>query len=165
LALPEWLEDVSQEPAGIAPRGVQIGGSLSLQAAAHGADQCGLQSDETTLELRQCTFGSSLFAPLFFDLDRRRIRRPFARIIQHNGHGCRKCGLTWRQLTVAESLTVQPADAAVGYRVAVGGKQWLIYRSLAPPRNRTLLGHNLSGELFVARFRRNGEVKPIIETE
>ena len=136
LALPEWLGDTSGE----------------------------LESpDETTLELRQTAFGSSLFAPLFFDLDRRRFRKPLARIFQHDGHGCMKCGVTWRQLTVADSLAIQPADAAVGYRIAVGGKQWLIYRSLTPPRNRTLLGHNLSGEMLVARFQRNGEIKAIIE--
>ena len=69
------------------------------------------------------------------------------------------------QLTVAESMKVQPADVAVGYRVARGGRQWLIYRSLAPPKNRTLLGHNLSTELLVARFTREGEVKPLLEIE
>ena len=65
---------------------------------------------QAILQLRQSAFGRSLFAPLFFDLDRRRFGKP----------------LTWRQLTVAESLAVQPADAAVGYRVSVGGKHWLI---------------------------------------
>jgi len=101
------------------------------------------------LELRQSTLGRSLFAPLFFDLDRRRFGKP----------------LTWRQLTVAESLAVQPADVAVGYRVSTDGKHWLIYRSLTPSRNRTLLGHNLSSETLVARFTRKGEVTSLIEIE
>ena len=101
------------------------------------------------LQLRQSAFGRSLFAPLFFDLDRRRFDKP----------------LTWRRLTVAESLTVQPPDAAVGYRVSRGGKHWLIYRSLTPSRSRTLLGHNLSSETLVARFTRKGEVRPLIEVE
>jgi len=101
------------------------------------------------LELRQTSEGRCLYAPLFFDLDRRRQTRR----------------LTWRQLTVAQSLEVQPADVAVGYRVAIGDDQWLIYRSLAEKANRTLLGHNLSTEMLVAQFDESGEVEPLIEIE
>ncbi len=101
------------------------------------------------LELRQSTVGCRLYAPLFLDLDRRRFSRR----------------LTWRQLTVAESLATQPDDVAAGYRVAVGREQWLIYRSLAEKANRTLLGHNLSTEMLVARFDRAGEVEPLMEIE
>jgi hypothetical protein len=128
----------------------------------------GLQSLDAKLELRQGILGSSLFAPMFFDLDQSRSEHALARAAHNNGqaaHCCEKCGVTWRQLTVAESLAVQPDDVAVGYRVAVGGKNWLIYRSLTPPRNRTLLGHNLSGEMLIARFTRKGEVKSLIEIE
>ena len=81
-----------------------------------------------------------MLAPLFFDLRARRMTRP----------------LTWRQLTVAESLKTQPPEVAVGYRVMVGKEQWLIYRSLGSPANRTLLGHNLATEMLVARFGRDG---------
>jgi hypothetical protein len=101
------------------------------------------------LQLRQSAKARRLYAPLFFDLDRGRMTRP----------------TTWRQLTVAESLAVQPDEVAVGYRVAVGKEQWLIYRSLAQKANRTLLGHNLSTELLVARFHRSGEVEPLLEIE
>ena len=102
------------------------------------------------LELRQSQGGGRLFAPLFADLDRRRYRKK----------------LTWRQLTVAESLQVQPPEVAAGYRVALGEHhQWLIYRSLAPKANRTLLGHNLSTEMLVARFDRSGKVDPLVEIE
>ncbi|HUT10203.1 MAG TPA: hypothetical protein VMY42_06880 [Thermoguttaceae bacterium] len=101
------------------------------------------------LELRQLFEGRGLYAPLFLDLDRRRHTRP----------------LTWRRLTVAESLQVQPDDVAVGYRVAVDEEQWLIYRSLTERANRTLLGHNLSTEMLVARFDRTGEVEPLVEVE
>jgi len=104
---------------------------------------------ERGLELCQSVCGSSLFAPLFFDLKPRRMTRP----------------LTWRQLTVAENRRIQPPDVAVGYRVMVGKDQWLIYRSLAEVGNRTLLGHNLSNELLVARFDREGEVEPLVEIE
>jgi hypothetical protein len=122
LALPEWRGDVRV-------------GELAQTAAG--------------LELSQAAEGCRLFAPLFFDLDRRRTASP----------------LTWRQLTVAESRTVQPQEVAVGYRVAIGKRQWLIYRSLAPKANRTLLGHNLSTDLLVARFDRSGEVEPLLEVE
>jgi len=101
------------------------------------------------LELRQATVGQSLLAPLFLDLDRHRMNGP----------------LLWRQLTVAHAGVVQPADVAVGYRVAIGKKQWLIYRSLARSADRTLLGHNLQSETLVARFDRRGEVRSLIEIE
>jgi len=101
------------------------------------------------LELRQLARARRLYAPLFLDLDRRRM----------TGR------VTWRQLTVAESLAIQPHEVAVGYRVAVGKGQWLIYRSLAERANRTLLGHNLSTELLAARFHRSGKVEPLLEIE
>ncbi len=101
------------------------------------------------LELRQQAQGRSLFAPLCFDLRPRRMRRPF----------------TWRQLTVAEDLQVQPDDVAVGYRMMIGKEQWLIYRALASKGNRTLLGHNLTSETLVARFDGHGEVDPLVEIE
>jgi hypothetical protein len=108
-----------------------------------------LTATEGGLELRQLMQGRSLFAPLFLDLDRPRLGRP----------------LTWRQLTVAHLLEVEPADVAAAYRVALGRKQWLIYRSLTPSRNRTVLGHNLSTEFLIARFQRSGEVESIVEIE
>ena len=73
--------------------------------------------------------------------------------------------MTWRQLTVAENLTAQSDDVAVGYRVQIGRQQWLFYRSLAACGNRTLLGHNLVSEFLVARFSKEGKVEAIVETE
>lgn len=122
LALPEWRADRRVGELGQTPAG---------------------------LELRQSVTGQRAYAPLFFDLERRRLDRP----------------LTWRQLTVGESLRAQPPEVAVGYRVAVGGRQWLFYRSLAEKGNRTLLGHNLSTEMLAARFLRRGEVEPLLEIE
>lgn len=121
LALPEWQAD-------------HRGGALS---AADGR-----------LELRQSSEGRSLLAPLWIDLDSRRLAR--------------QC--TWRQLTVAEKMAAVPGDVAVGYRVMVGRRQWLVYRSLARPGNRTVLGHNLITETLVARFNA-GEVEPLVEIE
>ncbi len=90
-----------------------------------------------------------MFAPLFIDLDPGRL-----------GSRC-----TWRQLTVAENLAALPSDAAVGYRAMIGDRQWLLYRSLVKPANRTVLGHNLITELLVARFDRRGQVQSIVEIE
>lgn len=122
LALPEWRSAAAAGQLAAGGRGVQ---------------------------LRQAARGRRLLAPLFVDLDRRRLGRR----------------LTWRQLTVAQALAVQPADVAVGYRVAIGSQQWLIYRSLAAKANRTLLGHNLATETLVARVDRKGTVTSIIEIE
>lgn len=130
LALSEWAADASAGP------------NSSFEAVAD-------RDEKTSLELRQSALGNSLFAPMFFDLDRRRFNKP----------------LTWRQLTVAGSLKKQSAETAVGYRVAIGSQQWLIYRSLTPPCNRTLLGHNLSSEMLIGRFTREGEIETLIEIE
>ncbi len=101
------------------------------------------------LELRQSMAGRNLYAPLFIDLDRQRFTRQ----------------TTWRQLTVAESLEIQPLDVAAGYRVAIGDEQWLVYRSLAEKANRTLLGHNLSSEMLFAQFDKTGEVESLAEID
>jgi len=122
LALPEWREDR------------RVGE---------------LTQTDVGLQLTQSIEGNCLYAPLWFDLDQRRMTR-------------RK---TWRQLTVAESLSVQPPDVAAGYRVAVGKEQWLVYRSLAERANRTLLGHNLSCEMLIGQFDTKGEVEPLVEVE
>jgi len=108
-----------------------------------------LAETERGLELCQQAHGRSMFCPLLFDLKRGRMTRR----------------LTWRRLCVAENLEIQPDDVAVGYRVMIGNQQWLIYRSLARRGNRTLLGHNLSTEMLVARFDRTGEVEPLLEIE
>jgi hypothetical protein len=108
-----------------------------------------LEVQDQHLELSLAAEGCNLFAPLFLDLKSRRFEKP----------------LTWRQLTVAESLTIQPADSSVGYRITIGKEQWLIYRSLTPKANRTLLGHNLSSEFLLARFLKGGEVQSLIEVE
>lgn len=102
------------------------------------------------LQLRQATpVGRALFAPLFIDLSPRRLSRP----------------ATWRRLTVAECRVVQPPDVAVGYRVQVGGQQWMFYRSLGERGNRTLIGHNLVTEFLAARLNSQGKVETLMEIE
>jgi len=108
-----------------------------------------LVQTERGLQLCQSSKGRGLWAVLFVDLLPRRFRWPF----------------TWRQLAVAENFATQPPDVAAGFRVLVGRQQWLLYRSLAAKANRTLLGHNLSGEMLLARFDRDGEVHSLLEIE
>jgi hypothetical protein len=108
-----------------------------------------LSADAASLQLVEHGEGCAMFVPLFIDLRGERLRQR----------------LTWRQLTVGETLATVPRDVAVGYRVAIGRQQWLLYRALARRGNRTLLGHNLSTETLVARFDDKGEVEPIVEIE
>jgi hypothetical protein len=108
-----------------------------------------LARGEAGLELLQQSVGRRMYAPLLVDLDPRRARQP----------------LTWRQLTVAEDRKAVSGDVAAGYRVQIGRRQWLIYRSLSERANRTLLGSNLSTEFLFARFNSDGEAQPLLEIE
>lgn len=108
-----------------------------------------LSCSDSTLELVQTAKGARLSCPLWLDLRPRRTTKP----------------RTWRRLTVAESLEVCPNDRAVAYRVQVGDAQWLVYRSLAPPANRTFLGQNTACEMLVGRFLRTGELDELLEVD
>jgi len=108
-----------------------------------------LRENLDTLEYRCQVTARNLYAPLFFDLSRAGVTKPF----------------TWRRLTVAESLAIQSPEVATGYRVQIGSRQWLTYRSLDPPANRTILGQNLSNEFVFGRFDRKGEVQELIGVE
>ncbi|MDR0326929.1 MAG: hypothetical protein LBI05_01395 [Planctomycetaceae bacterium] len=126
LALPEWQN---------APQTNRGNGTLI--------------ATEGTLILRQETIGTSLFAPLFFDLDADRLGKRY----------------TWRQLSVGENLQRVREDQAVGYRIQLGQEQFLLYRSLTPPANRTVLGHNLIDDFCFARFDPETGVDPLIAVE
>ncbi len=115
------------------------------RAATNGS----LQLDSQQLCLSMQASARRLYAPLFVDLLSRRWLEK----------------RTWRQLTVAEQLEIQGPDIAAGFRVQLGRKQWLIYRSLAPRSNRTLLGQNLSQEFVTARFDDEGCLQELIEIE
>ncbi len=99
------------------------------------------------LILEQRVQGTGLFAPLWLHWDKQQPEP-----------------LTWRQLTVAEQRVNVPRDVAVGYRMQVANKQWLIYRTLTSKKNRTVLGANLVSEFLIARFK-NGLAEPLIEVE
>ena len=105
---------------------------------------------ENHLQLAQERPGRQMACPLLLDLDPSRF-----------GKQC-----TWRQLTVASALEIQPPDVAVGYRAQCHKDQWLFYRSLGPSANRTLLGVNTSEECFVGRFLApSGEVEEMLQVE
>ena len=122
---------------------------ISLPEWRREARSGGLSGVHGAIEHRHKSYGNCLFAPLFINLKRKRIGKP----------------LTWRRLTVAEERRIQSADRAVGYRVQIGREQWLIYRSLGPHANRTVLGKNLCTEFLVARFDRAGDCDTILEIE
>jgi len=108
-----------------------------------------LIATEGRLVLLQATTGRSLFAPLLFDLDAERLSKRY----------------TWRQLTVGEDLQLVSEDRAVGYRIQLGKRQFLLYRSLTPQTNRTVLGHNLIDDFCFARFDPESGVEPLIAVE
>ncbi len=107
------------------------------------------RAEAAGIVLEQEAAGGRLSAPLWFDCDPRRTTRP----------------LTWRQLTVADNRRNLQRHEAVGFRVQAGLEQWLLYRALDTPRNRTLLGCNLSCEFLVGRIGRRGEVSRTLEIE
>lgn len=93
--------------------------------------------------------GTRCCAPLWIDLDPARQGRP----------------LTWRQLTVADTRQNLPPQQAAGFRVQEGLEQWLVYRTLDEPRNRTVLGCNISCGFLVGRIGRTGVVDRLIEIQ
>jgi hypothetical protein len=71
----------------------------------------------------------------------------------------------WRVLSVGEKSRVCPPDRAFAARVTWGrdrGETLLLYRSLAPPALRSVLGHQTRARLLVALFNRDGTITPIV---
>jgi hypothetical protein len=79
---------------------------------------------------------SALYAPLWFDFQKRRFTRP----------------RTWRQLTVGDQLRLVNRHEATAYRFQAGSEQWMVYRSLGERRCRTALGKHLIAEFYASRF-------------
>jgi hypothetical protein len=155
LHLP-WGRDVTWQPEAESRDGLLVdrkprAAVLPLALSEWRSDPRGgsLAGDGGRLTLTQETTGHALYCPLLIDL------KP----------GRAKQDRTWRQLTIAESMAVVPRDVAVGYRAQSGSDQWVIYRSLGAPANRTVLGQNISGEFAAGRFPASGILKSWIETE
>ena len=66
---------------------------------------------------------------------------------------------------MAENRRICDPDEAVGYRAQIGREQWLVYRSLAPRGNRTILGQNLIYEFVAGRLQPDGSLTEFIEIE
>jgi hypothetical protein len=113
------------------------------------AGRGGLEASGSGLVLDQQGRGGRLYAPLWIDCDPSRVGRP----------------LTWRQLTVADTRINLPSHQAAGFRVQAGIEQWLLYRALDTPRNRTLLGCNVSCEFLLGRLKKSGEVARTLEIQ
>lgn len=102
----------------------------------------------STLSLQCETKAKSLYSPLVMSLRGAENAQAF----------------TWRQLTIAEELQIQPRDIAEAYRVQINRDQWVFYRSLTPCTRRTVMGLHLNTEFYAGRFSRSdGEYEPIVE--
>lgn len=93
--------------------------------------------------------GRRLYVPVFLDLSPKRSLKP----------------RTWRQLTVAESLKIVGPNVAVAYRVQVGKQQYVFYRSMDEPQNRTFFGENVNTEMFLGRLEKNGTMTELVQIE
>jgi hypothetical protein len=151
-----WGRDVTWQPEAETRDGVLVdrkprAAVLPLALSEWRSDPRGgaLVGEKGRLTLAQEGSGRALYCPLLIDLDPKRSRKE----------------RTWRQLTVAESLSVVSRDVAVGFRAQSGADQWIVYRSLVPAANRTVMGQNISGEFAAGRFPASGEIKSWIETE
>ena len=115
--------------------------------AGHANGRFQWDSGSRQLHLEQRSPVRRLFAPLWFDLDPRRFRSQ----------------VTWRQLTVADTrVNVRPEQAA-GFRIQSGLTNWVLYRSLDEPRNRTVLGLNLSSYFRLGKLGTDGLVSQMAE--
>lgn len=106
-------------------------------------------ADRKLVLTREAT-GRNVASPLWIDFAARRFDKQ----------------RTWRQLAVAESLKNVTPDVAIAYRIQAAKQQWVWYRSLAKPANRTFIGQNYSSEQVVGRFKApEGTVKEYFEIE
>ena len=90
---------------------------------------------------------SALYCPLFFALSPKAADKQY----------------TWRQLVVVKKLAQEAQDQASAVRIQVGGRQWLLYRSLTQEANRTFMGQNYASEFVFGEFLLDGKLKPYVE--
>ncbi|MEQ1828979.1 MAG: hypothetical protein ABL921_23655 [Pirellula sp.] len=114
------------------------------RAPSHGI----LGAKESLLHLKCEALAKNLYAPLILSLRGNKNSQAY----------------TWRQLTIAEDLTIQPRHVAEAFRVQIQRDQWVFYRSLNPCARRTVMGLHLNTEFYAGRFSRtDGEYEPIVE--
>jgi hypothetical protein len=138
---------------------------LALREWKTAGQTSGLAHEENHLVARYAAVGRSFFFPLCLLLaEGEKESTDHGESPRHSVH-VRTPPFTWRQLTVSECLRRVPPDEAVGFRIQVEHRQWLLYRSLTRPANRAVLGHNLISESLFARFTARGRVIPLVEVE
>ena len=104
---------------------------------------------DDTITLTQSTMGETLYAPVFAQLD------PFQSVKPR----------TWRKLTVADKLEIVGDDVARAWRIRIGDRQWVIYKSFSGIGNRTFLGQNHTCDLLIGRFQKDGNVEDLLILE
>jgi hypothetical protein len=95
-----------------------------------------LRAESGKLVLQLEVNGTRLYCPLV--LSTRKIAKQTA--------------FTWRRLTVAQDLEIQPAHVAQAFRVQIGKEQLVFYRSLAKVVRRSAMGLHLNTEFYAGRF-------------
>jgi hypothetical protein len=136
-----WLESLSRRRATIVAPALPEWRSEFCHAELLEANGC--------LTLQQAALGQNLYAPIWIDLDPRRLKRP----------------VTWRRLTVAENFSAVGRDVAAAYRFQAGSDQWLVYRSLGRTGNRSVLGYNTLKSFVCLRIAADGKTEKIAEIE
>ena len=122
---------------------MKIGKQRQALAVPLAASEWNAQSTQSSMEVgddNQLVLTASgskrLYAPLWFDFQRRRFKRK----------------RTWRQLTIADQLRIVGHDEAAAFRVQQGSEQWVVYRSLKDRVCRSFLGKHIVADFFVSRF-------------
>jgi hypothetical protein len=116
-------------------------------SVAPAAGSWGWQADADAVQLEQRSPVRRLFAPVWLDLAPKRFNTQ----------------VTWRQLTVADTRVILRPEQAAGFRIQAGLTQWLLYRALDEPRNRTVLGCNLSSFFRLGKLDDDGLVSQMAE--
>ncbi|MEO1618156.1 MAG: hypothetical protein AAFV88_20040 [Planctomycetota bacterium] len=125
----EWFLETSKQQAIVFPL------AASEWRMAMSPGQLSLTGDNHLLWSVRGAGG--LFAPLWIDFDRKRMRK----------------ARTWRSLTVGDQLRVVGNWEAASYRIQVAKSQWILYRSLVShPLPRTFFGKHIIADFYGARF-------------
>ena len=132
--------------AGSSPAAIIL--PIALPEWKRGCKSGSLASMDGQVFLRQTTSTSRMMCPLVIGLD----------ITQ------KQTAYTWRHLTVADEMKIQPQEAARGFRVQIGSDQLLFYRSLGEHRRRTMMSLHLLTEFYAGRFDANdGDIETLVE--
>ena len=129
------------------PQAMLLPLALNEWKAGKAPGACAWDGDTRQIQLTHASPVRRLFAPLWVDLDSRRFGTQ----------------VTWRQLTVADTRVILRPEQAAGFRIQAGLTNWLLYRALDEPRNRTVLGCNLSSYFRLGQLGTDGLVTQMAE--